>query len=111
MKKIDRRLLPCVEIEGTVVCSCCSKVYEVERKQKLNSIVITVCPHCGHENISVITNSINYIEEVTEKLKKLQEELKGLRESLEIEYQEKGCIDDYPESYCERNNTAKPKLL
>ncbi|MBM7559247.1 hypothetical protein [Marinitoga litoralis] len=107
MKKIDRSLLPYVETEGTVICSFCKNSYEIEKRQQLNSIFISVCPHCGRQNINVITNSLNFIDEVLQKIEIMKKNLEELKISLEIEMQEKPCVDNYPDLFSKENNYHK----
>jgi len=110
--KIDRKKLPCVETEGTVLCDHCGESYEIERKQKLHSVIVTECPHCGHQNIIVVTNSIKFIDEVLGKLEKLKGELKKMKESLEIELQQDSFVDNYPEAFvADEVNTPKPRFI
>jgi len=110
--KIDRSKIPCVETEGTVLCDTCGESYEIENKQKLHTIFVTTCPNCGHQNINVVTNSIKFIEEVIKKIKNLESQLEKLRKSLEIEMQENGFVDNYPEVYAvDENKQPRAKLL
>ncbi|KLO23936.1 MULTISPECIES: hypothetical protein [unclassified Marinitoga] len=109
MNKIDRKYLPYVETEGTVKCFYCGESYIIDKQQKLHTIIITECPYCGRQNINIVTNSIKYIDEVLDKIEKLKIELLSLKESLKIEMQEKGCVDNYPEIYMKKNND--PKLI
>lgn len=110
--KLDRNKLPCVETEGTILCDVCGESYEIESRQKLHSILVTTCPNCGHQNISVFTNSIKFIDETIEKLKKLEAQLEELKKSLKIEMQENGFVDNYPEVYAaDENKQPRPKLL
>ncbi|WP_228288172.1 hypothetical protein [Thermosipho ferrireducens] len=110
MNKIDRKLIPFVETEGTILCSHCNKSYEIPKVQKLHTILVTDCPYCGRQNINLITNSINYIDEILEKIKKFEKDLKELKKSLEIEMQESGCIDNYPEAFFEKSK-GKIKIV
>ncbi|SHH33619.1 hypothetical protein [Thermosipho atlanticus] len=110
--KIDRHKIPCVETEGTILCDICGESYKIDSKQKLHSIIVTTCPNCGHQNINVITNSIKFIDETIEKIKKLESQLKKLKRSLEIEMQENSYVDNYPEVYAvDKNKQPNPKLL
>ncbi|MDI3473233.1 MAG: hypothetical protein PWQ20_1856 [Thermotogaceae bacterium] len=108
---LNRKRLPYVETEGTVLCTTCNKSYEVPKLQKLHSIIITDCPHCGHQNINVVTNSLKFIDEVIDKLEKTKEELLKLKESLAIELQQKGSVDNYPEEFEDGSEYVEPKLL
>lgn len=112
--KLDRKKMPYVNTEGTVLCSSCKESYEITQRQKLHSIIITECPHCGHQNINVFTNSIKFIDEVMEKIDVLKKELSELRQSLEIEFNEGAFLDNYPEAFQrekEEVQNPKPKLL
>lgn len=110
--RIDRKKLPCVETEGTVLCDHCGESYEIEKKQKLHSIVVTECPHCGHQNISVVTNSIKFINEVLDEIERLKNELLKMRESLEIELQQDSFVDNYPEAFTADDVvTPKPRFI
>ncbi|ABQ47272.1 conserved hypothetical protein [Thermotoga petrophila RKU-10] len=110
--KIDRKKLPCVETEGTVLCTTCGNSYQIEPRQKLHSIIVTTCPHCGHQNINVVTNSVKFIEEVLSKIDRLRKDLMELKKSLEIEMQQNGFVDNYPEVFkADDEKQAEPKLL
>ncbi|GEM_PF-722276 len=112
--KLDRKKMPYVNTEGTVLCSSCRESYEITQRQKLHSIIVTECPHCGHQNINVFTNSIKFVDEVLEKIEVLKKELLELRQSLEIEFSEGAFLDNYPEAFQrerEEIQNPKPKLL